>query len=70
MPIIKIKSKTCPICKQSKEFEVEESDFEKYKAGYFIQEAFPTMSSEDRERFITGFCPECWNNLFPDEEEK
>ena len=35
-----------------------------------IQDAFPELSKEDRERLITGICPKCWKELFGDEDEE
>lgn len=29
-----------------------------------VQEIWPTLSAEDRERFITGVCPGCWDDEF------
>lgn len=29
-----------------------------------IQVSLRRLSADDRERFITGFCPACWNKLF------
>lgn len=26
------------------------------------------MSADDREMFISGFCPKCWNEIFEDED--
>jgi hypothetical protein len=34
-----------------------------------IQDIFPELSKEDRERLLTGICPHCWNVLFNQEEE-
>ena len=32
-----------------------------------IQEIFPDMSASHREMLISGTCPECWGEMFPDE---
>ena len=61
---IKVKSMTCPICGESKEFIVTEKQYEMYKNGEFIQNCFPEMDTGDRERFITGICPKCWKKIF------
>jgi hypothetical protein len=28
-----------------------------------VQEAFPDLSDDDRERMLTGICPQCWDIL-------
>lgn len=43
-----------------------------YRQGAYIQEAFPDLSSEDREFLISGISPEGWKILYgekSDEEE-
>ena len=34
-----------------------------------IQEVFPDMSPENREMFVSGICPTCWNVMFGEEDE-
>ena len=34
-----------------------------------IQNIFPDMEPEYRELFITRICPECWDEMFPYDEE-
>lgn len=41
----------------------------RYRAGAYIQDAFPMLSVDDRERLISGYCKECWDALFGDEPE-
>jgi hypothetical protein len=38
-------------------------------AGGFIQDAFPSLSADDREFLISGTTPEEWDDLFGDIEE-
>lgn len=33
--------------------------------GVHVQNAFPTLSSDDREFFISRTCPTCWARIFP-----
>lgn len=48
---------------------VRESDYNSWIDGKLIQEAFPEMPAERREQMVNGIHPECWNELFPKEEE-
>lgn len=34
-----------------------------------IQEVFPDMSPENREMFVSGICPTCWNVMLGEEDE-
>jgi len=35
----------------------------------YIQDAFPTLDSDDRELLKTGFHTTCWNEAFGDDED-
>lgn len=49
---------------------VTEAQLKAFNMGQLlIQEVFPHMSSSDRERFMTGYCSDCWDKMFPAEEE-
>lgn len=59
----------CPICGDEKEIEVKEDQLVDYvSGGKLIQDAFPDMNKEDRERLLTGVCPKCWKELMTDGE--
>ncbi len=58
---------TCPECGDSKTFTLDGAAVESWRAGMHAQRAFPELNAEDRERLISGFCPPCWDELWPDE---
>lgn len=37
-------------------------------AEALIQDAFPGLSTDDRELLITGITPDAWESLFPEED--
>ena len=39
-------------------------------AGENIQIAFPDLTADQREILISGICPECWDKIFPPEEDE
>jgi hypothetical protein len=54
----------CPDCKNGYILTVDMDRFEKWLRGiFFVQDAFPTLNANDRERLITGFCPKCWDKM-------
>ena len=55
----------CPICHTSHDVEVPFDRFCLWQGGLSVQEAFPDLAPEERERLISGICPECWNWMFP-----
>ena len=59
---------TCPFCRAEHEVCVKVKDFEAWKNGELVQNAFPYLSPDTRELLITGICPDCWEAMFnPDE---
>ncbi len=61
---------TCTSCGKDHHFDVATDSFESWTRGAFIQDAMPDLSSNDREMFISGMCGECFDKMFPDEEDE
>ena len=60
----------CPVCHAYNEMKVNHDALDKFiYHGALIQNVFPDLSPEDRERLITGICPDCWTNTFGGDEE-
>ena len=54
----------CPMCNTYHTLTVDMTRFILYQGGMSIQDAFPEMSPTDRERFISGLCPDCQKKIF------
>lgn len=63
-----VDSLPCPECNEVLTIEIDGSNVFQYHQGARIDSVLPDLSDDERERFITGYCSDCWNNLFPDEE--
>lgn len=61
---------TCPICKGTKDIDVDDSAYLDWQRGVLIQKAFPRMSADDRERLVSGMCPPCWDRMFGEDEDE
>jgi hypothetical protein len=57
----------CPNCNKEFLVLVKEADIHKFIEGTKIQFAFPYLSSNDREKILTGICDKCWSNMFKEE---
>ena len=66
---IAVKTKTCSVCDEYELWVLDRVAVEKWKAGEYLERAFPNMSIEDREILISGTHPACWDKLFPKEED-
>ena len=60
----------CRMCGKQFRLKAEKEDIHKWMNGMNNQDALPYMPAEERELLISGTCPECWNKLFPAEEEE
>jgi hypothetical protein len=59
----------CPSCNKVSEVIAPVDGFRRWQAGEFIQDALPELSAEEREILISGICPECWDEMFPEDDE-
>jgi hypothetical protein len=45
-----------------------EDDMARYLNGAYAQDAFPDLLAPIREQIISGTHPECWNEIFKDDD--
>ena len=48
-------------------FEVTKQGLEAYQKGAHVQHAFPELSAEDREFFISGITADEWDSVFKED---
>jgi hypothetical protein len=66
--VIVMATTRCPQCGDLKQFPLHDFKIRRWKQeGEPIQRVFPELSTEDRERLISGTCPKCWDSMFPEE---
>lgn len=61
--------RTCPKCGKLQVIEVEDSQYHRWMAGENIQIAFSNLTPDQREILMSGICPECWEKIFPPDDE-
>lgn len=59
----------CPFCGDTKDIELTNDEQTAMLSGKHIQEVLPHLSKDDRERLISGTCPECWDSIFRGEDD-
>ena len=59
----------CLGCGASATFVMTGAQFFRYQSGEHVQHVFPDWSDDDREMLISGTCPTCFEEMFPEEEE-
>ena len=53
---------------RSRDIDVTEEEYDRWRSGMLIQLAMPHLSADDREFIMTGITEEEWNAEFPEEE--
>lgn len=61
----------CKFCNKEVLITVDEEDIKKYENGALIQQAFPYLTSDEREIMLSGMCGDCWEKYMEsfDKEE-
>ena len=57
-------TRDCVRCKIRQEVRVSKVDFQKWREGVLIQKAFPKLTADQREFFLSGICGKCWDTMF------
>jgi hypothetical protein len=62
--------RVCMHCRQTHERDIDINSAQLYDwmSGTLIQVAMPHLSDDDREFVVSGTHPECWDKIFPPEE--
>lgn len=63
-------TRSCIFCGNTHHISVYKKDLEDWLDGELAQNAFPYLSTDEREVLISGICPKCWETVFNDEEEE
>ena len=58
----------CPFCGCVNFINVPFEGYNAWKNGELIQNAMPELSADEREMLISGICPDCWDNMFGEED--
>ena len=48
---------------------ITEDQYERWRNGELVQNAFPQLNADEREFLMTGCTPEEWDEMFGEEEE-
>lgn len=67
-----VSSAPCPTCQDVFQTVVTPDKLYAYNQGAYVQDVLSHLTMDVRERFISGYCTECWDKLFgyADEDEE
>ena len=57
-------------CGNFKNIYVTRDAYSRWRGGDLIQRCFPELSDDDRERILTGICPNCWECIGDDDDDE
>lgn len=63
----------CVSCGKTHTIYVNREDYEEYynsEHRRYIQDIFPYLTPQERELLISGVCPQCWENIFSEDEDE
>jgi hypothetical protein len=66
---VKVATARCVHCGRPGEVTMPKEAYKKWKAGAFVQQAWPEGSAGEREQLINGTHPKCFDEMFPPEED-
>lgn len=55
---------TCPFCGAEHYVNVAEACYDRWMEGALVQDAFPMLSTTEREQLISHLCPDCQIRVF------
>ena len=55
---------SCPWCKVKWHLRVHKNMYDAWCNGELIQDAFPTLTADERELLVSGVCDVCWATTF------
>lgn len=67
---LKVVDTECPECHRKTAITVVAVGYYRWKAGEYIQVALPELTADQREALMTGYCGECWDKMFPPEDDE
>lgn len=68
MTTINYTTRPCTVCGHTTTVPLDADAYTQWKNGAYVQDAFRSMSADERELLISGTHSECWAKLFDDED--
>jgi len=59
----------CVGCGTTATFTMTEEQFNRFESDEHVQNIFPDWSAEDRELLVSGTCPDCWDEMYGEDED-
>ena len=61
----------CPHCSKINNIYMSKKKYDEYiNQKDLIQNIFPDITPQEREILISGICPDCWNEIFSNNDEE
>lgn len=67
---IEVVTRNCLNCGEFTYVTVDVEGYYRWQGGEHIQTALPMLTTNERELLLSGTHPDCWDEMFPEEEEE
>lgn len=67
--MLDFRTRNCIHCGKASIVSLDVEKVIRWQGGAHVQTVWPEMTPEERELLVTGTHPECWDIMFPEEEE-
>ena len=64
-----VTSNPCPTCKTTKTVAITGDKLFAYNQGAMAQDVLSAYDADIRERFISGYCSDCWDAMWADDAD-
>lgn len=66
---VEVTTQSCMGCAKVEKLTIPKAEYDAWIVeGDYIQTALPDLTPEERELILTGIHPDCWDDMFPEED--
>ena len=62
-------TRACQLCHETKEIHCTDEQYRRWLDGELIQRAMPDVPKGERELLISGICDQCFDRIFPEDDD-
>lgn len=67
--VVGFNTQPCSVCQETSKLLLPTEAWQAWEGGTYVQDAFPWLSADERELLITGTHSQCWDVLFPSDDD-
>lgn len=68
--VIDVTCPKCIVCGEQETITVLKKQFDAWRDGVYVQNAFPDLTADQRELLVTGTHSACWDAIAPEDDDE